>query len=339
MILEILRPVGRLVVMTLAGFFIFKIRPIQRHLLKPAVFLIINVVFPLYFVHTLPSQWAAGIEAGWHWMLIFLLAYLVMLGAQIGMAKLLINRVGLFETEYPRELLVLFAMHNAGYIPIPIVAALAPPAVSVYMSFYLMTYVLLFFSVAVWILRGAAADAHADTEENEIGARPDANTRPSFRLNAPTVGILVGLIFAITGVYDLFPDWAKLPFRWASFIALDGIMVVLGAVLARVANTGFSYRKEFGGLVLAKMVIYPLIVIGVLLLIPLRGVRPEIASGIYLALVLEAAVPPATNILVVTQAYGTADQVKYAGSAVLFTYAAALVVMPVFLILARLIFG
>jgi malate permease and related proteins len=316
--------------MTLAGFLVFKIRPIERHLLKPAVFAIINVVFPLYFVHTLPSQWAAGIEAGWHWMLVFFLAYLVMLGAQVGMAKLLINRVKLFETKYPRELLVLFAMHNAGYIPIPIVAALAPAAVSVYMSFYLMTYVLLFFSVAVWILRGAAADAHGS--EGQPG-------RPSFRLNAPTVGILVGLLLAITGVYDAFPDWVKLPFRWASLIALDGIMVVLGAVLARVSKTGFAYRKEFGGLVLAKMVVYPLLMLGLLLLIPLPGVRPEIASGIYLALVLEAAVPPATNILVVTQAYGTKDQVEYAGSAILFTYAAGLVLMPVFLILSRVIFG
>jgi hypothetical protein len=263
-------------------------------------------------------------------------AYLVMLGAQIGMAKLLINRVKLFETEYPRELLVLFAMHNAGYIPIPIVAALAPPAVSVYMSFYLMTYVLLFFSVAVWILRGAAADAHAEAAGSDDAT---ASSRPSFRLNAPTVGILVGLALAITGAYDLFPGWVKLPFRWASFIALDGVMVVLGAVLARVSNTGFAYRKEFGGLVLAKMVIYPLLMIGLLLLIPIPGVRPEIASGIYLALVLEAAVPPATNILVVTQAYGTSEQVEYAGSAVLFTYAAGLFIMPAFLILSRLIFG
>jgi predicted permease len=50
-------------------------------------------------------------------------------------------------------------------------------------------------------------------------------------------------------------------------------------------------------------------------------------------------VPPATNILVITQAYGNREQVEYAGSAILVTYAAGLVLMPAFLILSRVVFG
>ncbi|MFW6258008.1 MAG: hypothetical protein ACOC26_00770 [Halochromatium sp.] len=124
-IVDILLPVGRLFAATLAGFLVFKVPLIQRHLLRPVVFAIVNVVFPLYFVHTMPSQWDAGVGAGWEWMLLFFVAYLVFLVLQYGLGKLLINRVRLLTTDHPQELLVLFTMHNAGYIPIPIIAMVA----------------------------------------------------------------------------------------------------------------------------------------------------------------------------------------------------------------------
>ena len=339
MVLEILIPVGRLFLATILGFAVFKIDAVRRALLKPVVFLFVNVVFPFYFVDTLPRQWADGIAAGWIWMLAFFIAYLVFLAVQYGIAKLLINRLRLLRSNHPEELLVLFCMHNAGYIPIPIIAAVAPPAVSVYMSFYVMAFILSFFTLAVWIIQGAAEVRVArDADDTDTEGAPDAAaTRPKFKLNAPVVGILAGLILAATGLYDRLPTWVQAPFRGASFIALDGIMVVLGGVLASIP--GMNYRSEFGGLVLVKMVLFPLAVLGLMALIPLRGVSAEVSAGIKLAMVLEAAVPPATNILVITKAYGTEEQVEYAGSAIITTYAAGLILMPAFLIASRLVFG
>lgn len=347
MISDILLPVGRLILATLVGFAVFKVPVIQRHLLKPVVFTIVNVVFPLYFVHSLPGQWADGLSAGWEWMLIFFLAFLVFFAVQYGLAKLLINRVGLLRSPHPNELLVLFTMHNAGYIPIPIIAALAPPAVSVYMSFYMMAFILSFFTVAVWIIQGAAharggTEAAAPSASGAPNGGPDtagAAPQPRFTLNAPVVGILLGLLLAATGWYDALPGWVRAPFRWSSVIALDAIMVVLGAVIASIPAEGLRYRKEFGGLILVKMILFPLAVLGLMALLPLRGMEPEIAAGIKLAMVLEAAVPPATNVLVVTKAYGTGEQVEYAGAAVVTTYLASVVLLPLFLIASRLVFG
>ena len=320
MVVEIVLPVARLFVLTLAGFALFKIRVLEHHLLKPVVFLTINVIFPIYFVYSIPNQWADGLAAGWIWMVVFFLAYLVMLGIQLLIAKLLINRIPLLRTNFPRELLVLFAMQNAGYIPIPLIAALAPPAVSVYMSFYVMAFIFLFFSVAVWIIQGSSQGG-------------------GFRINPPMVGILVGLLLAVTGLYGRLPGWITTALRWPASIALDLIMVVLGAILASISRIGFQFRREYGGLVLIKMLVFPALVLLGLLFVPLPGLDPAIAAGIKLALVLEAVVPPATNILVVTQAYGNRDQVEYAGSGIMFTYLAGLVLMPVFLLLARVAFG
>ncbi|MFP4115362.1 MAG: AEC family transporter [Spirochaetales bacterium] len=342
MILDILLPVGRLIVATLVGFALFKIHVVKRLLLDPFVFLIVNIVFPLYFAHTIPSQWASGIDAGWEWMAFFFAAFAVFFVIQFALAKLLVNRVPLMRTKHPQELLVLFAMHNAGYIPIPLIAALAPPAVSVYMSFYVMAFVLSFFTVAVWIIQRSAeirAEKGDRSTVDSPGPAGPNRARPRFKLNAPLVGIVLGLVFALTGVYDDLPGWVRAPFRWSSVIALDAIMVVLGAVLASIPSRGISFKREFGGLILFKMVLFPLAVLGIMALIPLRNLAPDVAAGIRLAMVLEAAVPPATNVLVITKAYGTKEQVEYAGSAIMATYAASVVLLPAFLIVSRVVFG
>lgn len=321
MVLDILIPVGRLILLTAAGFAVFKIALVRDRFLKPAVFVMLNVVFPLYFLLLIPAQWADGIAAGWHWMLIFFVAFLVFMAAQFGIAKLLINRVSILTTDFPRELMVLFAMQNAGYIPLPIIAAVAPPAVSVYLAFYVMAFILSFFTIAVWIIRGAAG-----------------GSGPIFKINPPVVGILGGLVLAVTGVYQRLPAWIDVVHQWSSVIALDGVMVLLGGILAGLPAGSFRYRHEYGGFVLVKMLIFPAAVLGILLLIPLHTVDPSLAAAIKLAFVLEAVVPPATNIMVITRAYGTDEQLRFAGGAMGFTYLASIVLIPAFLVLATVVF-
>jgi predicted permease len=318
---EILQPVLRLFAFTLGGFLVFRIAPIQKHLLRPVVWITTNLVLPFYFIHTLPARWADGAEAGWVWTAIFFGAYFVFLGLQFGLGKLLINRAPLMQTEYPREFLVIFAMHNAGYIPLPIIAALAPPAVTLYLSFYLMAFMFSFFTIGVWIIQGAAG------------------TRPKVPINGPIIGLVVGVIVAATGFYNILPGWATAPLRFSARIGLDLIMVVLGGILASIPSRGLRYRREFGGYILYKMLLFPAAVVGVLLLVPLRAMDPELVSGIKLAVVLEAVVPPATNIMVITRAYGTDEQVEYAGGAIIVSYIAAVVIIPVFLVISRLLFG
>lgn len=318
---EVLLPVLRLFGFAIAGFLVFKIDLVRKAFFKPFLWITMNVLFPFYFIHSLPTQWSAGAESGWIWFAIFFGAYVAFLAIQIVAARLLINRAPLMKTEFPRELLVIFSMHNAGYIPLPIVAALAPAVVSLYLSFYVMAFVILFFTVAVWIIRGSAGH------------------RTRFTVNGPLVGIVLGLALALGGFYGDLPGWVQAPFQFASSIALDALMVVLGAVLATIPVKALRYRREFGGYILYKMILFPALVLGALVFIPLRGLPAEVAAGIKLAMVLEAAVPPATNIMVITKAYGSDEQVQYAGSAIITSYAAGLVLMPLFLVLSRLVFS
>jgi len=317
-ILDILIPILRLVLLTLVGFALFRIRRLSEVLLKPLVWIILNIVFPLYFIHTFPSQWDAAGEAGWIWAGVFAAAYLVFLGLQLLMARLLINRVSFLKTDYPREFLVIFAMHNAGYVPLPIVSALAPAVVSLYVSFYVVPFMILFFTVAAWLIQGAAGQ------------------KARITINGPLIGIALGLILAATGIYNRAPEWVQVPFRFGSRFALDAIMVVLGAILGSIPRRAIRYRKEFGGYVLVKLVLFPAIVFVVMLMVTIRGMDADVAAGIKLAMVVEAAAPPATNIMVLTRAYGADSQVEYAGSAIIYSYLASAVIIPIFLILSKL---
>lgn len=321
MVLDVLLPVLRLIALTVGGFLLFRIRLLQRRVLKPLVWLTTNIALPFYFIHMLPTRWADGAETGWVWSVIFFAAYLVFLGLQIAMGKLLINRVPLLRSEHPRELLVIFAMHNTTYIPLPILAVVAPPVVSLYLSFYVMAFMICVWTVTPAMLRGGAGG------------------RLRGLLNGPTIGIALGLAVAVTGLYGELPAWATAPFRVSARFALDLIMVVLGGILAAIPAESLRFRREFGGYVLVKMVLWPALVIGILLLIPLGAIEPAVASGIKLAMVLEAVVPPATNIVVIARAYGTDAQVEYTGSAIIITYIAAAGLIPLFLVVSRLIFG
>jgi hypothetical protein len=60
-------------------------------------------------------------------------------------------------------------------------------------------------------------------------------------------------------------------------------------------------------------------------------------AGCSLYSYLEAAVPPATNLAIATKAFGSEEQLHYAGTGLILTYLASAAGIPLFVILALLI--
>ena len=85
------------------------------------------------------------------------------------------------------------------------------------------------------------------------------------------------------------------------------------------------------------MLIYPIFALGLAWLIP-EGVGETLRWGLRITLIVEAAVPPATNVLLIAKAFGTDKQVHYIGGAILTSYLASIVTMPLFFTLAILLF-
>ncbi len=307
----------RLFGLTLLGYVLFRIPLLQRRVLNPFVFVVLNLLFPLYFVDSFPAGWDAAVSVGWGWMVVFFGASVLMLTLQTATAHLLVTRTRIFKSNHPRELVVLFGIQNVGYIPLPVLAVLAPKSLMVYMFFFVLAFNFLFWTLAVSYISGGS--------------------KLTFKLNVPLIGIIVGLVLAMFHLYQYVPDIIRVPIRVGGQASMYLILVALGGVLATIPPSDLRYRKEFGWLILVKMVVYPAVLLGVVALIPFTGMHKDLAFGLRLAIVLEAAVPPATNTMIVAKAYGSDAQVHYAGSGIILTYLASLVTLPVFLFLTTLL--
>lgn len=308
----------RLFGLTLAGYLLFRIPLLRRRILDPFVFVVLNVLFPLYFVHNFPAGWDAAMAVGFQWMIVFFVACIVLMGFQMVLGRFLVYRTRLFQTDHPRELVSLFAIHNAGYLPLPILAVFAPRSLMVYMFFFVLAFNLIFWTIAVSYMSG--------------------HGRLVFRFNVPLVGIFVGLLLAMFHLYRFVPSFIQIPIEYAGNSSMDLILVALGGVLATIPPADLRIRREFLQLVGLKMLIFPALFMIAMIFVPLRGLPPQLAFGIRLGVVLQAAVPPATNLMIVAKAFGTEEQVHYTGSGIMVTYLSSLLTLPLFLFLATLLF-
>ncbi|HDQ13859.1 MAG TPA: hypothetical protein ENN41_03480, partial [Sediminispirochaeta sp.] len=159
-----------------------------------------------------------------------------------------------------------------------------------------------------------------------------------FKLNAPLIGIMAGMLIAIFDLFDDIPGFVLPILEFSADYTLDMMMVLLGAVLGTIPKEDFKYRPEFGYLMLIRFVFYPLVILALAALLPLDFLSAELQWGIRLALVVQAAVPPATNIMLAAKLYGSEKQVHYIGTGILITYLASLASLPLFLSAATLLF-
>lgn len=309
----------RLAALGLIGFIVFKPEWMRKYALTPSMFIVMKVLFPLHFVWNLPRGWQRALDAGWYWLVIFFVASLGMIGFQTWVSRFFIRKGGLLETEQPRSMTALFAMHNAGFIPLPIMAALAPLEVNIYMFMYVLGFNLIFWSASHHLLR---------EEEGKF----------EFKLNAPLMGIAAGMVIAVFDLNHYIPAFLVPFIRFSGTYSLDLMMVLLGAVLVTIPHGDFKYRPEFGRLIGIRFILYPFIMLGIAALLPLGSLSQELQWGLRLALVVQASVPPATNNLLAVKLYGGEGQVHYVGTGILLTYLSALITLPFFLVLATILF-
>ena len=316
----ILIAIARLVGLMVAGYLLFLPRLMRQRLLPIVLSIAVNVMLPLYFITEFGAGWRNAVAAGWKWMPIFFFACVIMLAAQAAVGTYLVRHVRAFSSPQPRVWVALFAIQNVGFIPLPILAVIAPKEINIYMFFFMLAFVLIFWTLVVSLVSAEGG-------------------RLLVRFNMPLFGILVGLVVAVFGLYQSIPDSVRTVMEWLAAPALDLVLVVLGGILATIPREDLQYRPEFGHLILWRMVVYPVAMLGVLLLVPFEGLPVQIVYGMKVGLVLEAAVPPATNLIIATKQFGTEQQVHYMASGMLVTYLASFVTMPLFLLASHAVFG
>lgn len=322
MILVLLRVVGYLALLGGAGFLIFRPRFMQRHALPVFLFAVLQFGFPFYFITRIPTGWRDASGVGWQTFLFYFLLCLVAIVARGWIAERVVRLPlrGRRWANHPTSFILLAAMHNAGFIPLPILQRIAPTEVLIGTFFYVFAYNLVFWGVAVPIIQTGRMDAH------------------SFRIrpNAPLVAMAAGFLIALTGAYRVVPPgWLDSAASVADY-ALDAAIVALGASLAGIRER-ISLKTEHLLFALGRMVLLPAAVL-VAMMIPWSARQPQFGWALKVFLVLQAATPPATQTVVLARAIGQEDQVHFIGETILVTYAVSLATIPLFTALALALF-
>jgi len=127
-------------------------------------------------------------------------------------------------------------------------------------------------------------------------ARPQLNLRRI--VNPVLVATLVAMIVSLLGIQDNLPEFVMSIFQMLGAMTLPLLMIILGGSLyLDFQQKGHIYIGEIIKFVLIKNFAFPLVFLGLLLLI-----RPD--YNLALMIILQSAVPPITAIPVATEREG-----------------------------------
>lgn len=314
--------VAQVFLFMIAGYLAVRFVPVLQRGVPYLLKITLNILLPLYFIHNLSSGWGEAVTSGWYWMVIFFCAALAMMAIQffLGKAVVALSRPRLEHSG--RELLLLSALHNAGYIPLPILAVLVPGTLLVYMFFYFLAFNLVFWTAASFVL----------------SRRQQGGFQASKLVNGPLIGLAAGIVMALSGAYQYIPAPIEKFLESGTDYILPVLLVLVGAIIAQIPMKDLTYRREYTWLIVILMIVYPAVVLAVVLFIPAFNDNADLDFALRLALVVEAAVPPATNNLLAAKAFGSKKQVQIIGGAIVYTYLAACVTLPLFIVLTLTLF-
>jgi predicted permease len=204
-------------------------------------------------------------------------------------------------------------MHNPGYLPIPLVAAILPEGQReeglLYTFMFILVMGLLFWSLGIRLISGAS---------------PDPKTRLRRVLNPPIVTILLSFLFLVPMIRGAFIQLTvlgqALDLLGQSTIPL--VLIILGGSLAERHAHDSDHWKPVLLSAAIRLLVVPWIT-----LILLRGVH--VGQLLAFILILQACMPAATNHIVVVKEYG--GNAALVSRALMVQYLAAIITVPLFL--------
>ena len=143
-------------------------------------------------------------------------------------------------------------------------------------------------------------------------------------LNPPMLATISSVILVLLGVSGHIPDAASRPVKMLGDCLLPLVMLVLGGNFALMDLKKMPVT-DIGLVVLTKLFIYPIVMLGVLFVVP---VKPLVGF----LLVMEAAVPCANTLSVIGRHYRTPNQ-DFINQGLFFTNIASVLTIPLFLTL------
>ncbi len=272
--------VAVLLAIGLIGFLIIKQKILPGNILSLISPLALDIALPsLVFVDIVldftpekyPNWWQLPLFWGFFTLIAFLLTFVFMFVS---------------KKEIRREFAITLFYQNGIFFPLAILSSMFPKDQTYIVSLFLFTifYPAFFFSTYQFFFK----------KKEKLSIDYKKIFHPV--LIVTIIAITIGLI----GVNDLVPDLVISIFSLLGGMTIPLLMLILGG------NIYVDYKKqgsfdiiEVGKFVLIKNIIFPLIFIGILILI-----KAYINYTIAIIILLQAAVPPVTAVPLVTERSG-----------------------------------
>jgi hypothetical protein len=287
------------------GFWLVKRKTLSDEGLNGLSKIVLDLTVPLFIFTQFVKEFSFSLYPNW-WIFPILSISLTALGFAIG-------SFFSWSVKTPDEKMQFFSLigfQNCGYLPLPLIAALLPPAEASQMFIYTFLFMagfnLLVFSVGVCML------TTDKTKRLEWG---------NF-FNPPVVATLLGLLFVFLGVQNSIPDWIFRPLKMTGDCTLPLAIFVVGGGLAEI-----SFKKKFNHqavyfVLLSKLLIMPLLI---LLILSQAGI-PRLIG---MLLLIQAAVPSATTLSVILTHHRKQDYIV--NQSIFLGHIFCIVTIPLFL--------
>jgi len=324
-----LPPIFTLAVMIGMGVLLARGRMLDQHAAGILTRLVVQLLLPMLLFSKLVKQFRPEQVEYARWYLLPLCSWgMLLCGYGAGW---LVHRCLSGGGSASRRIVfaTLTGWQNAGYVPIPIIAALyaGAPAMRDRMLVYCFLFIL-GFSPTMWSL-GPLNMARASRRE---GDRLDLRKL----ITPPFLANVSGITLCLLGLPQRLPhptlEVLLRPLEMVGDACIPIIMVLLGAMLARPHGAARIGARFVLGLIGVKLVLLPAAMSALILLIGKRWTLPAGFLGLFF---IEAASPPATGLTVIARRYGGPEQSALVNKAVLWSYLAAALLLPVWLTIGR----
>lgn len=307
--------VFEILLLGLCGFILVKRNILSSAGLDMLSKLVIEVTVPLFVFTQLLMRFDFSLYPNWY---VFpLISFLISLcGFIIGYLLVKLNKS---HIPHKRGFLSLVSFQNSGYLVFPLVVALLPKdradTLLIYIFLFLLGFNLLIWSLGVYML--------------------SSHKRKGFELGSlfspVVIALLLGFLFIFLRIDKVIPDIVIRPFKLIGECTIPLAMLVVGGNLALI-----DFSKAINIAALLNVVMAKLILLPALALFIIYKFKPAPLIG--LLVIIEAAVPSATSLSIISRHYKT-ESVNFIGQGIFWTHILSIFTIPLFLSLFSVISG
>jgi predicted permease len=296
--------VGESFILGLVGYLLIKRNFLGEEGLNALSRLVIGVTLPLLIFSRLLKDFRFESFPTW-WVFPLISLAITLLGLLVGWLF-----SGFVQgSQHKLQFLSLVSFQNSGYLPLVLLASLLTPekadVMFIYLFLFLLGFNLAMFSLGVYLLTFTKAKRFNWWS----------------LLNPPVVATLAGLALVFLNLERFFPALLMRPLQIAGDCTLPLATFVVGGNIAAIHLAKIE-KKAMVLMSLAKLVIMPALGLWLVFILKL----PELFGFL---IVLQLAMPPATNLSVIVSHYKKEDLLVSQG--IFFGHIFSLITIPLFL--------